>query len=125
MITGLHHVSMKCGTLEEYVKARTFYRDILGLPVKREWSEGIMFDTGEGIVEVFNNGDGIKSKGAIQHFAFVTNDVDTCIERVRLAGYRITTEPKDVVLDSVPPYPLRIAFCEGPLGEEIEILMEK
>ena len=125
MIKGLHHISMKCGTLEEYVRARTFYRDILCLPVKREWSTGIMFDTGTGLIEVFNDGEGIKAKGAIQHFAFITNDVDTCIERIRLAGYKITTEPKDVVLDSFPPYPLRIAFCEGPLGEEIEILMEK
>ena len=50
---------------------------------------------------------------------------DECIRRVREAGYQVTVEPKDVVIPSEVPFALRVAFCVGPLGEEIEFLQEK
>ena len=39
-----------------------------------------MLDTGNGIVEIFNDGDDAPGKGVIRHFAFATDDVDACIE---------------------------------------------
>ena len=51
--------------------------------------------------------------------------MDECIRRVREAGYQVTVEPKDVVIPSEVPFALRVAFCVGPLGEEIEFLQEK
>ncbi len=44
MITGVHHISMKCGTKEELERVRDFYLKILGFSIKREWPEGIMID---------------------------------------------------------------------------------
>ncbi len=46
MITGLHHISMKCETPEEFEKAKSFYIDLLGFKKVREWPEGIMIDFG-------------------------------------------------------------------------------
>ena len=54
LIKGIHHVSMKCSSTEEYEKTIDFYKNILGIPVAREWQAGIMLDTGNGIVEIFN-----------------------------------------------------------------------
>ena len=34
-------------------------------------------------------------------------------------------EPKDIEIQSDPRFPARIAFCHGPLGEDIEFFCEK
>lgn len=125
MIKGIHHISMKCGTTEEVAKVREFYIDLLGMGLKREWPEGLMIDTGNCLIEVFTNGDGIKEKGAIRHVAFATDDVDGVVERVHNAGYEVFIEPTDKVIPSNPEYPFRMAFCYGPLGEEVEFFCEK
>lgn len=125
MIKGIHHVSMKCSNQEEYEKTIHFYKDILGLQVKRSWNAGIMLDTGAGLIEIFNDGEEKLDKGVIRHFAFAVDDADQCIDVVRKAGYEVFVEPKDVVIASVPPLPARVAFCYGPLGEEIEFFAEK
>lgn len=125
LIKGIHHVSMKTSSEKEYVEVVKFYQDILGLPVARVWNKGIMFETGAGIVEVFNDGEGALEKGVIRHFAFATDDVDACIKTVREAGYEVFIEPKDVVIMSNPEFPARVAFCKGPLGEEIEFFQER
>lgn len=121
MITGLHHVSMKCGTPEAYRKAKAFYCEVLGLPVWREWPEGILIDTGNGLIEIFSNGEGTPKQGAIRHFALADTDVDATAEKVRQAGYGITVGPKDISIGPEPGCPARIAFCVGPLGEVIEL----
>ena len=46
------------------------------------------------------------------------------ISRVKAAGYDVFIEPNDLVMDSSPKYPVRMAFCHGPLGEEIEFFCE-
>ena len=125
MILGLHHVSLKCGTSEAYARAKDFYLRVLGLRLCREWPEGVMIDTGSGLIEIFNNGEGSREKGAVRHFALLTDDVDGIARRVTEAGYPCFIEPKDAVLASEPPYPIRIAFCNGPLGEEIEFFAER
>ena len=124
MIRGIHHVSLKCGTEEEFRTVKTFYLGLLGLTVRREWPEGIMLDAGNALIEVFRNGPGVRAKGAIRHLAFSTDDVDAASERIKNAGYHVFIEPKDLVLATVPEYRARIAFCTGPLGEEIELFQE-
>ncbi len=121
MVTGLHHVSMKCGSPEAYRRAKAFYCEILGLAVWREWPEGVLIDTGNGLIEIFSSGEGIPGPGAIRHFALADTDVDAAVERVRQAGYEITMEPRDISIGPEPGYPARIAFCAGPLGESIEL----
>ena len=125
MITGIHHLSMKCGTEADFGKAKSFYLDLLGFSVVREWPEGIMIDSGCGQIEIFRNGEGIRTKGAIRHIAFATDDVDGAVEKVRSAGYRVFIEPNDLVVHSEPEFHARMAFCYGPLGEEIEFFQEK
>lgn len=125
MIKGIHHISMKCGSEEELKKVKEFYITLLGLSICREWANGIMIDTGNGLIEVFTNGEGQHCQGAIRHVALLTDDVDGTIELVRNAGYQVTVEPDNRVIASQPPYPLRMAFCIGPLGEEVELFCER
>ena len=125
MIQGLHHISMKCATAEAYARTRDFYTNTLGLTVYREWAEGMLLDTGNGLIEIFCNGEGIPEKGAIRHFALLTDQVDALAEKIREAGYTVFIEPNDVVIPSEPPCPIRMAFCTGPLGEEIELFQER
>ena len=125
MITGIHHISMKCGTEEDFRRAKDFYLNVLGFSVRREWAGGVMIDTGSGLIEIFHGGAGIRAKGAIRHVAFASDDVDGIAERVKQAGYEVFIPPKDIVIPSDPAYPARMAFCTGPLGEEIEFFQER
>ena len=125
MITGIHHVSMKCGTAEEFARAKDFYLRVLGFSVVREWPEGVMIDSGDGLLEIFCNGTGIRTKGAVRHIAFSTDDVDGIVAKVKAEGYKVFIEPNDITIRSVPEFHARMAFCFGPLGEEIEFFQEK
>lgn len=125
MITGIHHVALKCSNADKFEEEIKFYTEILGLPVKRSWATGIMLDTGMGLIEIFNDANDVLPQGAIRHFALASDNVDEAVERVRAAGYKVTTEPKDIVIPSEIPFPARIAFVEGPLNEEIEFFCEK
>ena len=114
-INGIHHCSMKC-TTAELPDVRRFYCDALGLPVVHEWPEGIMLDTGRGLLEVFTNGPGSHETGAIRHIAFAVDDAAACAETVRKAGYQVFLGPKAIS----EPYHAIVAFCYGPLGEQVE-----
>lgn len=128
LICGIHHVALKCDGTAEFEKTLHFYQDVLGLEPVRSWGEGenagAMLSTGDGLLEIFASGKKLP-QGAIRHFALRTERVDDCIAAVRAAGYPITVEPKDIVIASNPPFPARIAFCTGPVGEEIEFFQEK
>lgn len=124
MIKGIHHVSIKC-IKEDFEKVRAFYVGVLGLKILREWDEGLMMDAGGDIIEVFNTGTERLPKGVITHFAFLTDDTDLLAEKVEKAGYEVFIKPCDKEIPSDPPYNIRIAFCHGPLGEEIEFFSEK
>ena len=123
-ITGIHHIALKAKGVETFEKLIEFYNGILGMPIVRRWGEGdnlgAMLDTGAGLLEIFSNAPDILGQGALRHLAFEVEDPDVCIEAVRKAGYEVTIEPKDIVIASEPPYPARIAFCIGPVGEEVE-----
>ncbi len=123
MIKGIHHISMKCRP-EELDKVKSFYMGVLGMSLCREWDGGVMFDTGNGLVEIFSNGTEDMQKGVINHVAFATDNVDEVAEKVTEAGYKVFVGPASVVIHSDPEFPLRMAFCNGPLGEEIEIFCE-
>ena len=129
-IIGIHHVSLKAKGIEAFEKTVSFYRDILGLSVAKEWGRSpedraVMLDTGAGYIEIFSNAPDVLPGGTIRHIALDVTDTDAVIAAVRDAGYRITTEPTDIVIPSSEPCPARIAFFIGPLGEEIEIFQRK
>ena len=124
MIKGIHHVSIKC-IKEDYEKVRSFYTDVLGLKILRQWPDGAMLGIGGDIVEIFNNGTERLPKGVITHIAFFTDDPDELAKRVKDAGYEVFMEPTDKIIPSEIPYPIRVAFCHGPIGEEIEFFSER
>lgn len=125
LIKGIHHASMTCCNEQEYQKVVAFYRDVLKMPVARTWEKGIMFDTGNGVIEVFTVGDIPLEKGVIRHFALATEDVDACVKAVADAGYEVFVKPKDIIIPADSVLKAKIAFCKGPLGEEIEFFQEK
>ena len=125
MIKGIHHISMKCGSEEELCRVKEFYNTLLGLKICREWPDGLMIDTGNGLIEIFTNAEGEHRVGAIRHVALLTDDVDGIIDKVKAAGYEVIVEPNDRMIPSEPVYPIRMAFCFGPLGEQIEFFCEK
>ena len=128
LISGIHHVALKCNGTAEFEKTLDFYQNTLGLEPVRSWGEGenagAMLSTGDGLLEIFASGKPLH-QGTIRHFALRTERVDDCVAAVRKAGYAITVEPKDIVIASNPPFLARIAFCIGPVGEEIEFFQEK
>ena len=129
MIKGVHHIALKCMGVEAFEKTVQFYRDVLGLRVVRSWGEGegsgIMLTTGDAMLEIFASGTDLPGQGAIRHFALATDDVDACVRAVEAAGYEVFIQPKDIVIASTPEFPARIAFCHGPVGEEIEFFQER
>lgn len=125
MIKGIHHISMKCKNDEEYQKVKFFYTETLGLLVFKECDNCILFDTGAGMIEIFKDGKDDLKKGTIRHSAFAVDDTDACAEKVKSDGYEVFVEPKDVQIGDDPSLKARIAFCSGPLGEEIEFFCQK
>lgn len=123
-IKGIHHVAIKCSDPEEFAKAVSFYKDILGLDLIRTWGEGeeagAMLGAGSDIVELFASGRAGEGFGDINHFAFDVEDVDAYTELVREKGYEVTQEPDDVTIPSNPPLPIRCSFVKGAAGESIE-----
>ena len=128
MITGVHHVCVKCRP-EELEKVQKFYGELLGLPLVRSWGEpkveGLMYGAGTSLIEIFPNAEEDLPQGAIRHFALATDDVDSIVETVRKAGYAVTMEPVDIEIMSKPSLPARIAFIIGPVGEENRAVLRK
>ena len=125
---GFHHVAVG---VHDFDAAVRFYTEALGFKEKVSWGEGnqraVMLDTGQSsYLEVFAGGAAPPKdddpSGPVLHIAIRTTDVDGTIERVRAAGFRVTTEPEDITIPARPqPLPVRLAFFRGPAGEEIEL----
>jgi len=128
LIRGIHHAALKYEGIAKFQEAIHFYHDLLGVPILRSWGKGTdsvaMLDTGNGILELFANGIA-PAYGVIAHIALAAEDVDLCINIVRMSGYEIIMEPIDMVFPVTPPYRSRIAFCIGPGGERVEFFCER
>ena len=120
----IHHIALRT-TPEKYPETERFYCDLLGCQKLRDWPGGHMLDTGNAIIEILEGETVNEPNGAWMHLAFATDDPDAVIEKVRAAGYEIKNEPFDVTIRSTPPFPVRIAFCTGPMGEIIEFFATK
>ena len=124
LIKGLHHISMKTCSEDEYRCARTFYVDLLGLSIVKESDVCLLLDTGSGIVEIFRNGYQPLPQGNLRHFAFAVDDVVACAKLVEQAGYEVFVQPKAVNIGGDESFPAEVAFCRGPLGEQIEFFCQ-
>ena len=124
LIKGIHHAGLKPSPAK-YDAAVAFYTELLKFDLVRSWvKEGVrgsMIDTGCGLMEIIETaGQAPSGTDCLEHLAFGVTDVDALVETVRAAGYEILVEPKDLVLPSEPPYPIRVAFCRGAAGEKLE-----
>ncbi len=125
-INGVHHIALYPNE-ENLEKVISFYRDVMGFPVKRSWADGknCMLSCGDNsVMEIVCHPelDNAPVDGSFNHLAFATDDVDEYIEKVRALGYEVTMEPTDMVLGE--NFPIRIGFFRGPLGEHIELFKE-
>lgn len=130
LIIGTHHIALKAPGESAFKQALHFYGELLGLKTVRRWEapdrRGAMLASGSCLLEITDNGTLDKPVlGSIAHFALLTHSVDRCIETVREAGYEVIMEPKNAELPCDPPYKVRVAFCRGPIGEEIEFFEER
>ncbi len=126
---GIHHIAIKAKGIEQYRKTLDFYVNVLGMKTVRSWGEGdnlgSMVDTGNSVMEIFSNAPEVFEEGALRHIAFDVENTDACINAVKEAGYTVTVEPKDIVIQADTPLSARIAFCIGPVGETIEFFQVK
>ncbi len=122
---GFHHVALR---VRDYDKSVQFYTAVLGCAPTVTWGEkparGALLDTGDGnYMELFERPDQppVKEEGTILHIAFRTTDTNAATARVRAAGFPITVEPKDHLIESRPfAIPVRLSFFIGPDGEVVE-----
>lgn len=120
---GFHHVAIKVKNFEATV---ALYKNVLGCAEAMAWGEGdsrgIMLDTGDGACfEVFAGGTGENQGNGFFHVALRTTKLDEVLAGIRAAGLTVTMEPKDIVIPSNPPLPVRITFFNGLDGESIEL----
>lgn len=122
----MHHISLKVQGEEGFEQVLAFYQNVLDCPLVHRWgegdSQGAMLDLGNTLLEVTANG-GQPCKGLFAHIAFATDDVDGMVARLRAAGRPVLVAPADKNLGG--SYPIRIAFCAGPAGEELEFFQER
>ena len=122
MLQGLHHVSLKASGEAQFEGVLAFYTQVLDCPLVRTWGQGedrgAMLDLGNTLLEVTANGAPGQEKGLLRHIAFATDNVDDAVERAAQAGCPVLIAPVDKMLGE--ELPIRIAFCAGPAGEEIE-----
>ena len=122
---GAHHIAVQTRDWEGSLR---LYRDVLGMAVAAE------FGTPERKVALLDMGDGshvelIQSTATapgpddrtptapLTHLALATTATRAALERVRAAGFEVTTEARDVDLNGLLA---TIAFFRGPSGESIE-----
>ena len=95
MIKGIHHVSMKCSKGAQYEEVVRFHHHILGLRIARIWGdknspEGIMFDTGSGIIEIFTNKADNADTGIIRHFALAPMILNAAFRQSKMQDRRFS-----------------------------------
>lgn len=127
MLRGVHHISLKACGEAQFEQVLEFYQTVLSCPLARAWgageARGAMLDLGNLLLEVTANGGPGLEKGMLRHVAFATDDVDAMARRMREAGRPVFLAPTDKTLGD--RYPVRIAFCTGPAGEDIEFFQER
>lgn len=113
----MHHVAIIASDLERSIG---FYCEQFGFAVRERGEfEGtpLAFLELEGALLELVQGDGYPREGVVNHVALAVDDLPAELARLRAAGVRL--------LDAAP-VPVynggRLAFCEGPDGELIELI---
>lgn len=61
----------------------------------------------------------------IHHISMKCGTAEELAAKVKAAGYELFIEPNNKDIPSDPVYPIRMAFCYGPLGEQVVFFMER
>ena len=122
-IRGMHHVSLKVAE-DCYQATVSFYRDLLELKVVRIQDTATFLSSGNVTIEILKSDKVQAEKGTVDHIAFLVDDVDSLLNTLRKAGFRVTMEPTKHTFTGAVPYCGYIAFIVGPAGESIELLKE-
>ena len=130
-IKGIHHIAIKVKP-EQFDRVTGFYKSLLGLKTVRSWGNGEnraeMISTGDNsVLEIMSSPKAgeVPSEGALRHIAFACDDCEAYGRLLKENGFEFIIEPKEVILGSEPPYPVKICFVKGIAGEIIEFFEEK
>ncbi|MFI6522090.1 VOC family protein [Spirillospora sp. NPDC050679] len=107
-------------------RSRRFYRDVLGLPIHREFGPpddpGLVFFLGSGFLEVSGHGAG--ATGSSPMIWLQVRDVRAEHERLAAAGVAIAREPREepwglVEMWITDPEGVKIVIVEVPAGHPL------
>jgi catechol 2,3-dioxygenase-like lactoylglutathione lyase family enzyme len=115
----LDHTGVHVTDMERSVR---FYCDVLGLREAARFTMGAeslaFLQAGSGWIELIADGGAPRGAGIVDHVALQVEDVETTLKRLRAQGVVLLDEAPV----EVPEIGARIAFCEGPDGERIELI---
>jgi predicted enzyme related to lactoylglutathione lyase len=98
-------------------RARTFYRDVFGLPILLEEAHVIHFDAGSVRLAIHRYPTEEAREAPEGFLVFSVNDLDVACEELRRRGAEFLGPPAD------RPYG-RVAYLRDPEGHEIGLLEE-
>ena len=113
-----------CLAVADVERARTFYRDVIGLPEHRAGDGFVMFDLGGPQLALYRRADLAADAGvaplptpaqALWHNVPTAEDVDALVARAEAGGARVTREP------ATAPWGGRHAWIADPEGHLWEI----
>jgi glyoxylase I family protein len=109
-----HHIALRT---PEFERARTFYTEVLGLPVAAEMPgrDCVFIDIGGTTIELTGAKDQVPgAAGALAHIAFEVDDIDATCAELKAKGVEFFIEPRDAGV-------MRIAFFRDPDGNALEL----
>jgi predicted enzyme related to lactoylglutathione lyase len=98
----------------DFERSLSFYRDVLGLAVYREFEGGVVFVLGGGFLEVSGRSPG--PAGSNLQLWLQVRDLDATYERLKAAGVTITSRPE------TKPWGLRECWVSDPDGVLIAVI---
>ena len=128
-IKGIRYAHMALA-VRDFERSLAFY-SALGFTPYVSWGEGkdkiAMLDIGDGAkLELFAKGSEGNTGSPWLHLAFAVENVEEAYRLALSAGATSVMPPTEMPLDSTPKrITLRVAFVQGPDGEEIEFCKER
>lgn len=119
-LNGVQHIGIPTNDLEKTI---AFYHS-LGFTtayrtVNEKADEPVAFlQSGNLIIEAYENGNAVQKTGAIDHIALDVKDIDSLFEKILAAGFRLL----DASVQSLPFWEHGVRFFTiiGPNAEKIE-----
>lgn len=130
LVRGIHHINIHCTDKNQLERTVLFYKEQFDFEPIRHWKNGqkevYLLSTGNTALEIAaqSTEPEEKSKGTITHIALDVRNIEKLAEKLKDSGVKFTKEVTDNVIKAEKPIPIKVAFIEGPAGEEIELFEE-